>query len=202
MERHGADVAGAEHGPAGGVPSCRSVVVACVACGMVRRSVTPDTANGVREQLNAVLSDFTRIPGVCETSHWQDIVFEFSDAPHSRPRPLEANQQAVYLFFRGEDWLRVGQTSHPARFVSQHYATGRSGSNFAKDIWNNRREFGFRGSEQEVGIWIMENCGRANVRMPVGWPKEVGRLLESYLHYRLRPRFEGRRAPAAAGRRA
>ena len=145
------------------------------------------------EELNAVLSDFKQMPAIRETSHWQDVEFEFCEAPHSRPRRLAPTQQAVYLFFRAEEWLRIGQTSHTGRFTSQHYGTGRAGSTFAKDIWNNRREFGLSCSEQDLGTWIMQSCGRANFRMPVGRPKEVGRLLESYLHYRLRPRFEGKR---------
>ena len=149
--------------------------------------------SSVREELSVVLSDFRRIPAIREMSHWQDVEFEFCEAPHTRPRPLAATQQAVYLFFLGAEWLRIGQTSHSARFTSQHYATGRAPSALAQDIWKNGQEFGFGGGEQDVGAWIMQNCGRANVRMPVGWPKEVGRLLESYLHYRLRPRFEGKR---------
>lgn len=143
--------------------------------------------------LNIVLTDFRRIPAIRETAHWQDVEFEFCEAPHSRPRPLVQTQQVVYLFFHRDEWLRVGQTSYSQRLTSQHYGTKGANSTFGKDIWNNRQEFGFSGSEQDVGAWIMKSCGVATVRMPVGWPKEVGRLLESYLHYRLRPRFEGKR---------
>ena len=147
----------------------------------------------MRKQLEAVLYDFKRIPALCETHQWQDIAFEFYEAPHSRPSPLLENQRAVYLFFRKEEWLRIGQTGYSARFTSQHYGTKRSGSTFAKDIWKNKQKFGFSGAEEDVGTWIMQNCGRANIRLPVGWPKEVSHLLESYLHYRLRPCFEGTR---------
>ena len=149
--------------------------------------------NNVREQLMAILCDFKRIPAFCEAHQWQDIEFEFYEAPHSPPSPLLENQRAVYLFFREEEWLRIGQTGYSPRFTSQHYGTRRAGSTFAKDIWENRQEFGFSDTEENVGTWIMQNCGRANIRLPIGWPKEVSPLLESYLHYRLRPRFEGTR---------
>ena len=148
----------------------------------------------MREQLEAILCDFKRIPAFCEAHQWQDIEFEFYEAPHSRPSPLLGNQRAVYLFFREEEWLRIGQTGYSQRFTSQHYGTKRAGSTFAKDIWENRHEFCFSGTEESVGTWIMQNCGRANIRLPIGWPKEVSPLLESYLHYRLRPRFEGTRS--------
>ena len=147
----------------------------------------------MRDQLERVLHDFIQIPALCEASQWQKIEFEFCEAPHSRPRALLPNQRAVYLFFWEQEWLRIGQTGYPQRFTSQHYGTKRAVSTFAKDICANRRGFGFRGKEEGVGDWIMQNCGRANVRLPVGWPKEVSLLLESYLHYRLRPRFEGAR---------
>ena len=147
----------------------------------------------MRKQLEAALYDFKRIPAFCEAHQWQDIAFEFYEAPHSRPSRLLENQRAVYLFFRKEEWLRIGQTGQSARFTSQHYGTKRSVSAFAKDIWKNKQKFGFSGAEEDVGTWIMQNCGRANIRLPVGWPKEVSHLLESYLHYRLRPCFEGTR---------
>lgn len=147
----------------------------------------------MRKQLKAILRDFKRIPAFCEAHQWQNIAFEFNEAPHSRPGALLQNQRAVYLFFRGEEWLRIGQTGYSQRFTSQHYGTRRAGSTFAKDIWENKQEFDFSGTEESVGTWIMQNCGRANIRLPIGWPKEVSHLLESYLHYRLRPRFEGTR---------
>ena len=147
----------------------------------------------MRKQLKAVLCDFKRMPAFCEAHQWQDIAFEFYEAPHSRPSPLLENQRAIYLFFREKEWLRIGQTGYSQRFTSQHYGTKRAGSTFAKDIWRNKQEFGFSGTEKNIGIWIMQNCGRANIRLPIGWPKEVSPLLESYLHYRLRPRFEGTR---------
>ena len=149
--------------------------------------------SSMRDQLAGVLGDFIRMPALCEGSRWQETEFEFCEAPHSRPRHLLRKQRAVYLFFRGQEWLRIGQAGYSARFTSQHYGTRRSGSSLAKDIWANRQEFGFGGREDGVGDWIMQNCGRANIRLAVGWPKEISLLLESYLHYRLRPRFEGPR---------
>ena len=150
--------------------------------------------NPMSLQLDSVLNDFKRIPCLVQARQWHLVQVEFYDAPHQPPGPLRG-RQAAYLFFRGQEWLRIGQTGYRSRFTSHHYGTRRSGSTFAKDVWTNRTDFGFRGRESEVGDWIKQNCGRANVILPANrdWPKSVLVLLESYLHYRLKPRFEGRR---------
>ena len=147
----------------------------------------------MRDQLERILCDFVRIPSLVEAEQWQLAILEFCNAPHKPPKPLSDGQRAVYLFFRDQEWLRIGQTGYPQRFTSQHYGVNRAGSNFAKDVWENRVELKFNGNEQKVGDWIKRNCGRANVRLPCQWPESLSLLLESYLHYRLKPRFEGKR---------
>ena len=143
--------------------------------------------------LHRILRDFRRIPGLVEASEWSQVTVDSSADCHQRPRPLRGGERAVYAFFKGGSWLRIGQTGYPQRFTSQHYGTKRAGSTFAKDIWANRQEFGFGGREEDVGEWILANIGRANVILPPQWPDTVSLLLEAYLHYRLSPRFEGRR---------
>jgi hypothetical protein len=79
--------------------------------------------------------------------------FQFEAGPHARPEPLRA-ERGIYLFFKNQEWLRVGQTSYSPRFTSQHYGTQRAGSTFAADVWNNREEFGFDGDEGDLDVWI------------------------------------------------
>ena len=127
------------------------------------------------------------------------IDFDFQSAPHERPQPLRNNQRAIYVFFKDDQWLRIGQTGYSARFTSQHYGVRRAGSALAKDIRDHGGAFGFSGSDNEVGDWIIENCGRVNLWLPVQGvePKAYeyfAKLLESYLHYRLNPEFEGRKS--------
>ena len=147
----------------------------------------------MREVLDKVLSEFRQIPGLVEAEQWHLARLDFTDAPHEQPQALLGGQRAVYLFFRGDEWLRIGQTSQGPRFTSQHYGVNRTGSTLAKDVWENRSEIGFSGNKGDVGDWIKRNCGRANVLFPADWPESFARLLEAYLHYRLTPRFEGRR---------
>ena len=126
------------------------------------------------------------------------IDFDFQYAPHERPQPLRNNQRAIYAFFKDDQWLRIGQTDHPGRFRNQHYGVAKRNSTLANDIRDHAGEFGLTGTNDEIRNWILGSCGRANLRLPAqGVKPEVSeyfaKLLESYLHYRLDPRFEGHR---------
>ena len=159
----------------------------------------------MKVQLDRCLSDFSRGWELLEPDCGKrsklclkDVVFDFKCAPHERPQSLRNNQRAIYIFFKGSQWLRIGQTDYSARFTSQHYGIKRAGSTLAMDVRNHSNECEFNGSDDEIGNWILLNCGRANLRLPVHGvePKACeyfAKLLESYLHYRLNPRFEGRR---------
>lgn len=146
---------------------------------------------GLEEQLRELLRQFLDIHGVRDVVI-EPIILEFQAAPHAPPRPLR-NERAVYLFFQNDVWLRIGQTGYSPRFTSQHYGTRRAGSTFAADIWANRVEFGFDGDESQIGPWLLQNFGRANVRLPDNGRDAVSRLLEAFLHLHLNPRFEGAR---------
>lgn len=145
----------------------------------------------MEEQLIELLAQFRRVHGV-QGILPEQIDLQFEGGPHTRPRPLR-DQMAVYLFFRERVWLRIGQTSYSPRFTSQHYGTNRSGSTFAKDVWANRVEFGFRGPEGQIDDFLFQNFGRANIRIPADRGNAINRLLEAFLHLHLNPRFEGRR---------
>ncbi len=147
----------------------------------------------MREHLCRVLTDFRAVPGFDQADEWGDVEVDFSAHGHERPRPLRGGERGVYAFFQGQTWLRIGQTRYPQRFTSQHYGTNRANSTFAKDIWNNREEFGYTGLEKDIGDWIFATFGRANLILPARWPATISPLLEAYLHHRLHPRFEGKR---------
>ena len=152
-----------------------------------------DVTRAMHDEFAQVLRDLLRLPRFDQADQWELVEVSFSDNGHERPRPLRARERAVYAFFQGQTWLRIGQTGHSPRFTSQHYGTGRANSTFAKDLWNNREEFGYNGPEDTIGEWIFDTFVRANLILPAQWPATVSPLVESYLHYRLHPRFEGRR---------
>ena len=147
----------------------------------------------MRSLLDGALCDFRGIPGLVQSSEWSEVIVQFSANSHTRSKPLRNKQRVVYAFFQGTTWLRIGKTSYSQRSTSQHYGIERASSTLAKDIWANKEDFGFDGKKEDIGEWIFSNIGRADVVLPGHWPDTVARLLEAYLHYRLNPRFEGRR---------
>ncbi|MCY4343259.1 MAG: hypothetical protein OXE83_06760, partial [Gammaproteobacteria bacterium] len=135
----------------------------------------------LRDQLCGVLDDFQRIPGFDYARDWSKVEMDYSGNCHERPRSLRDGEHGVYAFFQSHKWLRIGQTSHSPRFTSQHYGTNRARSNFARDIWKNRAEFGYKGEEQNIGDWILKTFGRANIILPSHWPSSVSPFLEAYM---------------------
>ncbi len=150
-----------------------------------------DSYAAMKATLEDLLSQFLEIHGVADLD-LPTLSVEFECPPHSRPSVLK-DEIGVYAFFRDGEWLRIGQTTYPQRFTSQHYGTRRANSNFAKDLWLNSEEFGFDGLENEIGEWIFQTFGRANIRLPKKHGDALSKLLEAFLHLNLKPRFEGRR---------
>ncbi len=148
-------------------------------------------AIAMEQQVRELLGRFLQIHGVRGIVQ-PPLHLEFEAGPHTRPTPLR-EERGIYLFFQDQEWLRIGQTGYSPRFTSQHYGTKRAGSTFAADIWANRDQFGFDGAESQVDAWILQNIGRANVRLPAQHGEAMSRMLEAFLHLNLNPRFEGRR---------
>lgn len=122
------------------------------------------------------------------------IAIEKLAAPHVPPTRLPGGKMAVYVFSKGEDILKVGKVGakSQARYTSQHYNPGSAMSTLAASILADRDRLGLAHiDEAAVGPWIKENIDRVNFLMDerVGVP--VLSLLESFLHCRLKPRYEG-----------
>lgn len=145
----------------------------------------------MERQLDDLLDGFVEIQGV--DLNRDDLQFDFSAAPHQRPSPLRDGQFAVYLFFQGNNWLRIGKTNYSTRFTSQHYGTTRAKSCFARDLWRAREHYGYEGDEDRIDNWIFQNFGRANIRFPAQAQRFLPELLETFLHFHLDPEFEGAR---------
>ncbi len=119
---------------------------------------------------------------------------QVSNSPHNPPSSLPTNKMAVYVFFWGDQCLKVGKAgpkSQP-RYTSQHYNPGSNGSNLAKSVLKYGREMGLSGvGEDNVGEWIRQNTSRVNILIDVAAGERILGLLESFLQCRFQPRFEG-----------
>lgn len=122
------------------------------------------------------------------------IAIEKLTAPHVPPTRLPAGRMAVYVFSKGPDVLKVGKVGakSQARYTSQHYNPGSAMSTLAASILADRQRLELpHVDEASIGRWIRENVDRVNFLMDERIGVPVLSLLESFLHCRLKPRYEG-----------
>jgi hypothetical protein len=123
------------------------------------------------------------------------FTIEILAKPHCAPRTLPAGHGAVYAFFQDGRALKVGMVGHKsvARYTSQHYNHASAPSNLAKSILTHAAKVGAFGiTPISVGDWIKTNTDRVNILLPAASGLSMLSLLESFLHVRWKPLFEGR----------
>ena len=123
-----------------------------------------------------------------------EIDVEYLDAPHIQPSKIPAGKMAVYAFWWDGTWLKIGKVgpkSH-ARYTSQHYNPNSSRSNLAASlIKDSKMDTVAELNQQNPGVWIKASTCRINILLPSVRNRELLSLLESFLHVRLKPRYEG-----------
>jgi hypothetical protein len=124
----------------------------------------------------------------------EDIKIENLSAPHIPPKSLPAEKMAVYVFYWGNQCLKVGKAGpkSEARYTSQHYGLN-APSTLAKSLLKHKADMRIseKITKDTVGDWIKKNTGRINFLMPVRVGIHSLSLLEIFLQCRLQPRFEG-----------
>lgn len=125
----------------------------------------------------------------------KDIEIEIRSAPHHRPRKLPEGVIAVYSFFLDGKALKVGKAGpkSKARYCSQHYSETAARSTLAKSIKKNPEAAGLISEDiTQVGNWIQENTDRVNILIPEHAGNTVLSFLETFLHVRWKPIYEGK----------
>ena len=112
--------------------------------------------------------------------------------PHT-PKPLPSGQMAIYIFARGDRVLKVGKVgpNSNARFQTHHYAPGSSGSNLAKSLLDDENGDCHDVSPDEIGKWMRDNLYRIDILLSADVGVAVLAYLETFLHCRLDPVYEG-----------
>jgi len=136
-----------------------------------------------------------------------DIVHESLVGPHEPPT-LPSGKCAVYVFSLTA-WsqaegakpeplvLKVGRAgpNTKARFEHQHYGVHRAPSTLAKSLLNAKDKWVSLGieslNEENVGEWIKVNTDRDHFFLDAS-QEQILSHLETFLHGRLQPVFEGR----------
>lgn len=158
-----------------------------------RNTVIVDDIN---EFVSEALTDFGKAAVLAGQKFTAEkITFEIAVKPHQQPKELPMDKMAVYAFFCNGQALKVGKVGPKsnARYTSQHYNSRGAPSTLAHSILADPAKAGAIGvSELNVGDWIKQHTDRVNIFMPASFGDPMLSLLESFLHVRWKPRFEGR----------
>lgn len=120
---------------------------------------------------------------------------EDAGCPHKQPS-LPKGYAAIYIFaYVSEtkcEYLKIGKANAKtaSRFTSQHYGFS-ARSTLAKSICGDD-EFRQIGINQEnIKEWMLNNLHRVNIYINAEQGKATTELVETILHYKFRPRYEG-----------
>ena len=123
----------------------------------------------------------------------EDLKVEYLEAPHKPPSVLPAGKMAVYGFWHSGAWLKVGMAgpNSNARYTSQHYNPNSARSTLAASLLKDPRMSGKPDFDPKaVKAWIKSRCSRVNILLDAQHGMLLLRLLEAFLHLRLKPRYE------------
>lgn len=160
----------------------------------------PDLAHSLamdtlRQNVAAALEDFRKVAALAGAAFIAgSIETEFLPKPH-KPAGLPTGKMAVYAFFLNGQALKVGKAgaNSDARYRSQHYNAKSAGSNLALSILTNPARIEATGIDEfNAGDWIKQNTDRVNLLVSESLGDPMLSLLESFLHVRWKPVFEGR----------
>jgi len=163
------------------------------------------------QQIDQLVSDFIQVAAVAGFPLRPDeVLVEFSPAPHARPRQLPTGMMAVYIFCTETHCLKGGKVGAKTkqRYTYQHYNAGSAPSTLAASlIGAGARQDGDVGywspargmpATETVGEWIEANTTRVNVLIRAHQSPFLLNLLEAFVQCRLRPVFEGKAGGSAA----
>jgi len=113
--------------------------------------------------------------------------------PHTPPIHLPNGKAAVYTFIHHGRFLKIGKANRKssARFSYQHYSPKSASSTLASSILHDKSFVNQNISEDDIGTWIKQNCRRVDILMNEALGVFALDLIESILHYRYEPKYEG-----------
>jgi hypothetical protein len=152
--------------------------------------IMTDWKAGIEE----ALKDFVAVASLARAPVGpEDHQVEYLEAPHTPPRHLPAGKIAVYGFWHDGEWLKIGMAGPKsnARYTSHHYNPNSAGSTLAASLVADPRMSGWPGFNPSApGGWIKSATNRVNILLDSRHGMLLAALLESYLHVRLKPRYE------------
>jgi len=152
----------------------------------------------MNNEMNSAIDDFVQAlllaDPKCEMKR-QAIIIDDLGCPH-KPKKLQAGKMAVYIFRKdGEnaEYLKIGKAGSRsnARFNSQHYGPNRAKNSLAGCLLNDPGMVPYHLDSNNVGNWIRQNIHRIDILIDQKEGIFVLNFLESFLHCKFRPKYEG-----------
>jgi len=156
--------------------------------------------NEIDQIVSEALADFKKVAVLADAEFMAgSIAVEILPKPHKPPGSLPQGKMAVYAFFLNGRALKVGKVGPNSgpRYTSQHYNPNSAPSNLARSILAAPAKTGAAGVDAAtIGAWIKRETDRVNLVVPQSLGDPMLSLLESFLHVRWKPMFEGRAGSA------
>lgn len=143
-------------------------------------------------EINSIIQTVSESLGTIIPSESYEIILR--EKPHS-PCSLPSGKMAVYMFRYNDQFLKIGKVGPKsnARFQNQHYSPNSAQSNLAKSIINDDNMVSVV-RETPIDKWIKNNCDRIDIIIDEkSVPEFTLELIETILHYKYRPKYEGNR---------
>lgn len=119
------------------------------------------------------------------------------ECPHKPPK-WRKDKAAVYIFTSKEgEYLKIGKANakSKARFTSQHYGFN-APSTLAKSLCADKSYAKFGLKPENIKAWMLNNLRRINIYIDTDKdPRKTAlktALIEAILHYKFKPKFEGK----------
>jgi hypothetical protein len=152
-----------------------------------------------RAEIEDCVNDFLTVAALArDPISRAEIDIEYLPAPHVPPSRIPRGTRSVYGFYHDGIWLKIGKAAPKAntRYTSQHYNLESSSYNLSRSLMADSTMVTIVGSDPtSIGNWIKNSTSRVNILLPATRRPELQCLLETFLHVRLRPRYEGRALP-------
>lgn len=150
----------------------------------------------LRRTVEGAIADFCEAAVLAGAKITPDVIrVEILERPHKAPSQLPRGKMAVYAFFQDGKALKVGKAgpnSH-ARYSYQHYNPRSAASTLAGSIYRDAAAVDLSDPDaSEIGQWIRFNTDRVNLLLPADYGDATLSFLETFLHLRWQPLFEGR----------
>lgn len=143
---------------------------------------------------------------LCKFANLDIKSIEISASDHINIPKLKDNKMGIYIYIYGNKYLKIGKawTNSDARWIYQHYNFKSSPSNLASSIKNDKKfcnknniHLDSLNEKEQVEViksFIKNKTKRINIIIErTGEENDyfILNLLESWFHYKLKPKYEG-----------